>query len=224
MFTFVLGECALELVPPELVGAPSVKRRSRERRREPAQLLLDQAVDHKAMESLVGGERRGRPDIVHLVTLLVQDSPLTARKRTRLVWHTQKDEVVHVRPDLRPPRAQSTFYKLCEDLLRQGEVPQGRPLLRLERGRSLDALLVEEAKGPVVLLSERGGLARSPDFAKLAREHADVTFVLGGFPHGDWKARPKAEREYRVADGPLTAASALVPVLAGLEDALLSGA
>lgn len=221
VLTFVFGECALELVPPELHGAPSVKRRARERRREPGQLLLDQASDHASMKDLAEGKRRGRPDIVHLLTLLVQDSPLAHRRATRVLWHTRDDALVRVRADLRPPRAQHTFYKMCEDLLRQGVVPTTSPLLTLERERTLQHILAKEARGPVVLLAEGGELARSPDFARLARENADVTFVLGAFAHGDWRARPDADRTLRVADGPITAASALVPALAGCEDALL---
>lgn len=220
MLTFVFGECALELVPPELLAAPSVKRRARERRRPPAQLLLDQASDHASMKDLPDGKRRGRPDIVHLLTLLVQDSPLTARRLTRVMWHTKDDALVRVRPDLRPPRAQHTFYKMCEDLLRQGVVPSTQPLLTLERDRTLEGILAKEARGPVVLLAEGGEAMRSPEFAALARA-GDVTFVLGGFAHGDWRARPRADRVVSVAEGPLTAASALVPVLGGCEDALL---
>lgn len=221
MLTFVFGECALELVPAELHGAPSVKRRSRERRREPGQLLLDQAADHASMKDLPEGKRRGRPDIVHLLTLLVQDSPLAHKRKTHVLWHTKDDALVRLRPDLRPPRAQHTFYKMCEDLLRQGVVPTSAPLLTLERDRTLPDILAKESRGPVILLGEDGDLARSPDFARLARENADITFVLGGFAHGEWRSRPKADRVVRVADGPIAAASALVPVLAGCEDALL---
>lgn len=219
MLTFVLGECGLELVPPELHKAPSVKQRARARRRPGEQLLLDQALDHKAMHSIPDSERRGRPDIVHLVTLLVQDSPLTAQKGTRLLWHTRDDALVRVRPDLRPPRAQATFYKMCEDLLRQGVVPSHNPLLSLERDHTLADILAKEARGPVVLLAQDGELARASDFARLASEHPDLTIVLGGFAHGDWRVKPSADRVVRVADGPLTAASALVPALAGFEDA-----
>jgi len=223
VITFVLGECAIELVPSELHGAPSVKRRSRARRRAPEHLLLDQAQDHAAMAQLPDAKRRGRPDIAHLVALLVQDSPLSAARRTRLLLHTQDDALVRVRPDLRPPRAQGAFYKLLEDLLRQGEVPLGRPLLTLERDRPLADVLAREAQGPVVLLGEGGELSRTPEAARFCREHGDVTFLLGGFAHGDWRARPPVEREWRVSEGPLTAAAALVPVLAGCEDALLFG-
>lgn len=222
VITFVLGECELELVPRELLGAPSVKRRARERRRPPEHLLLDQARDHEALAALPDGDRRGRPDIVHLVTLLVQDSPLAAAGQTRLLWHTRNGELVHVRRDLRPPRAQSKFYQLCEDLLRQGEVPMGKPLLRMERGVSLSEALAREGKGPIVLLAEEGAPARTPTFTALAREHADLTLLVGGFPRGTWREEPPRQAAYRVHHAPLTAASALVPVLAGFEDALLA--
>lgn len=220
VLTVILGACELELVPPELVSAPSVKRRARVRRRAPEHLLLDQAEDHKALRGVPDGDRRGRPDIVHLVMLLVQDSPLAAKGAVRLLVHTREDVLIRSRSDLRPPRSQATFYPLCEDLLRQGSVPVGRPLLWLERGRSLASVVEAEARGPVVLLHESGEPARSGEFARWARE-GDLTVVLGGFPKGDWVVRPRADRTVRVADRPVTAASALVPVLAGVEDALL---
>lgn len=221
MITLILGEAELELVPDELLEAPSVKARSRHRRRKPEHLLLDQAADHVAMSKLDEGDRRGRPDIVHLVALLLHDSPLGRAGRARMLVHTRHDELVRMRPGLRPPRAQSTFYKLCEDLLRQGRVPLDRPLMTLARGRALADVIEAEARGPVVLLSEEGERARTRDFEALAREHEDVTLVVGGFPKGTWRRRPDAQRAVRVADEQITAASALVPALAGFEDAFL---
>jgi rRNA small subunit pseudouridine methyltransferase Nep1 len=221
MLTLILGEAELELVPSELLEAPSVKARSRHRRRKPAHLLLDQAADHVAMSKLDEGDRRGRPDIVHLVALLLHDSPLAHAGRARMLVHTRHDELVRMRPGLRPPRAQATFYKLCEDLLRQGRVPLDKPLLTMERARPLADILASEARGLVVLLSEDGEPSRTRDFEQLAREHTDVTLVLGGFPKGTWRRRPEAARMMRVAQEQITAASALVPALAGFEDALL---
>ena len=222
MITFLVGEAELELVPKELHGAPSVKRRARDRRRAPEHLLLDQAQDHKAMAALPDGDRRGRPDIAHLLTLLVQDSPLTRAGHAKLLIHTRHDELIRVRQDMRPPRAQATFYQLCEDLLRQGVVPLKEPLMTRIPERPLARVLKEEAKGPVVLLSEVGGPARTAAFAQLAREHADLTLVVGGFPKGTWRTPPHADKAMRVAGELLTAANALVPVLAGFEDARLA--
>jgi rRNA small subunit pseudouridine methyltransferase Nep1 len=218
LITVLLADAALELMPPELRRHPKVLARAKRRRRDPERLLLDQALDHEAMRGLRDAERRGRPDITHVCLLLLLDSPLNAAGRLRVLVHTQDDALIRVDPATRIMRNGAKFAQLVEDLLRQGEVPAGRPLLTLERGVRLpDAL----PPGPVVLLDEAGTLARTPEFARLARAHPDLTLVLGAFPRGAIREPPRADHVLRVADAPLSAWSALVPALAGFEDALL---
>lgn len=218
MITFILADAQLELIPEKLLTAPSVKRRARERRREASWLLLDQAADHKAMRDLPEGDRRGRPDIVHFALLLLQDSPI----EKRVLIHTRDDALIRVRPDLRPPRSQPKTYQLFEDLLRQGRVPIDRePLMTLEKDWHLWKVLAAEAKGPVVMLDEDGERARTSTFADLARANADLTIVAGAFPRGAWREKPKVDRVVSVSGQPIPLWSALVPVLAGLEDAVL---
>lgn len=221
--TLLLAESALELMPPELLRHPKVVARAKKRRREPAQLVLDQAQDHDAMRALPEAGRRGRPDIVHFFLLLAQDSLLNARGGLRVLVHTRDDGLVRVRPDTRIMRNQARFVQLAEDLLRQGRVPLEDPLLTLEPGRTL-ADILEECPRPWVLLDEGGALARSARFETLARAHGDLTVVLGGFARGTFaQARPERfDHVLRVADEPLSAWTALVPVLAGLEDALFT--
>lgn len=221
LITVLLAEAALELMPPELHRHPKVVARAKKRRRAAEHLLLDQALDHEAMRGLPEAERRGRPDIAHVCLLLLQDSPLNAMGRLRVFVHTQEDALVSVDPGTRIMRNGAKFATLVEDLLRQGEVPAGRPLLRLQRGVSL----AEAARGggPVVLLEEEGGLARTAAFEALAREHEDLTLVLGAFPRGALRSSLEPDRVLRVADRPLSAWSALVPALAGFEDAALAG-
>jgi rRNA small subunit pseudouridine methyltransferase Nep1 len=225
VLTFVLAEAELELLPAELLRDPVVQARAKRRRRAPEHLVLDQALDHKAMGGLPDAQRRGRPDLVHVFLLLLQDSPLNRRGLLRVLVHTRHDGLIRVRPDTRIMRNQAKFVQLAEDLLRQGRVPLDDPLLTLERDRSLASVLAECA-GPKVLLDEGGPLARSPRFADLARAHPDLTFVLGGFPRGAFRQAPHEAFDHvlRVADEPLSVWSALVPVLAGCEDAHLAHA
>jgi rRNA small subunit pseudouridine methyltransferase Nep1 len=220
MFTVILADAQLELIPAKLHGAPSVKRRARERRRPPGDLLLDQALDHKHMKNLPNAERRGRPDIVHFALLLLQDSLLAQKKQLRVLIHTRDDALVRVRSDLRPPRSQVTSYQLFEDLLRQGRVPSQAPLLTLETGWPLARVVAQEAKGPVIVLDETGAPARTAMFETLARASPDLTLVLGAFPRGPWREPPRADHLLRVAEGGVSAWTALVPVLAGFEDSL----
>lgn len=224
MLTFVLAESELELVPRELHAEPGIASRAKKRRREPGHLVLDQAHDHKAMRRLPEGDRRGRPDLAHFFLLLVQDSLLTARGETRVLVHTRHDELIRVDPATRIMRNQAKFVQLAEDLLRQGQVPLEAPLLRLERGRTLASILERDTSGPRILLDEAGPLARSARFEALARENRDLTLVAGGFPRGAYRQAEPAlfDHVLRVADEPLSLWSALVPVLAGFEDARLA--
>ncbi len=219
MITVVLAEAALELMPPELQRHPKVVARAKKRRRAPERLLLDQALDHEAMRGLPGAERRGRPDIAHVCLLLLQDSPLNAAGHLRVLIHTQDDALISVDPSTRIMRNGAKFATLVEDLLRQGEVPLESPLLSLRRGVPLSEAL--RGRGLVVALDEGGEPARTAAFEALAREHEDLTLALGAFPRGAWRAPPAADRVLRVADAPLSAWSALVPALAGFEDARL---
>lgn len=224
MLTFVLAEAELELMPPELLREPLVQARAKRRRRAPEHLVLDQALDHKAMRRLPEAERRGRPDLAHVFLLLLQDSPLNRRGRLRVLLHTRHDEAIEVSPATRIMRNQAKFVQLAEDLLRQGRVPLDAPLLTLTRETPL-AKLLEGCAGPKVLLDEGGPLARTPRFAEMARAHDDITFVFGGFPRGAFRQAPHDAFDHvlRVADEPLSVWSALVPVLAGCEDAALGG-
>lgn len=219
MITLVLAEAELERMPAELVKHPKVVARSKKRRRAAEHLLLDQAADREAMRALPEGDRRGRPDIAHMFLLLALDGLLRRRGRLRVLIHTRHDELIRVRPETRIMRSQPQFYQLMEDLLRQGEAPLGSPLLTVERGRTLESVVARESMGQKVLMDVGGETARSAWFADAARA-GDVTVVVGGFPRGGFKhAKPEwFDRVVRVADEELTVWSALVPVLAGLED------
>lgn len=208
-------------MPRELWRHPKVTARAKKRRREPQHLLFDQAVDHEAMRDFPEGDRRGRPDIAATWLLLVMDSLVARRGQARVLLHTRHDELVRVRADTRVPRSQAKTYQLFEDLLRQGEVPRGSPLLTSERGWPLERVVRELSTGRRVLMDVGGELARTARFAEWARA-GDLTLVTGGFPRGSFRqARPEwFDHVARVADEELTVWSAMVPALAGCEDAL----
>jgi rRNA small subunit pseudouridine methyltransferase Nep1 len=154
--------------------------------------------------------------------MLVLDSLVNKKGDVRVLIHTRNDQLVRVRSDTRIMRAQSKFYQLAEDLLRQGEVPRGAPLLTLEHSRTL-ASVVEECAGEKVLMDVGGELGRADRFRELATA-GDLTVVTGGFPRGAFRGAPRERFDHviRVADEELTVWSAMVPVLAGCEDAVLA--
>ena len=71
MLTLVLADTELERVPAPLQHHPAVRASARKRGRSPAAILLDSSMHHPALRRYSEGERRGRPDIAHIVLVAV---------------------------------------------------------------------------------------------------------------------------------------------------------
>jgi len=90
MLQLVFVEAALELVPPEILGHPSVRRNAKRRGKRPEETLLDRSLHHFAMDRLPDSEKRGRPDIIHFCLLEAMGSPLNRAGLLR-VWMSTRD-------------------------------------------------------------------------------------------------------------------------------------
>ncbi len=185
MLTLVLADAEIEVVPPSLQGHPAVRTSAKKRGRSPATLLLDSSLHHPALRKFPEGERRGRPDIAHLFVLLCLDSVLNAQGELRTIIHTRNDDVIRIASETRIPKNYPRFVGLLEDLFQKGSVPEDKPLLTLERGVSLETLLAS-LPSPKWAFSEGG--ERVNLWAEFAALRGDLTAVVGGFPHGDFRS------------------------------------
>ncbi len=185
MLNLVLADAELEVVPPPLQGHPAVRTSAKKRGRSPAAILLDSSLHHPALKKFPEGERRGRPDIAHLFVLLSLDSVLNAQRQLRTIVHTRNDDVLRFDPATRIPKNYPRFVGLMEDLFAKGAVPEGNPLITLERGVSLEKLLAG-------LPSPRWAFAEDGEpiqlWPELAALRGDLTAVVGGFPHGGFRS------------------------------------
>jgi len=131
----VFVEAALELVPSEILGHPSVRRNAKRRGKRPEETLLDRSLHHYAMTGLPGQEKRGRPDILHVCLLEAMGSPLNRTGNLRAWVSTPQGYVIDIDPSTRPPRDYNRFNSLMEQLFLDGSSPPGveTPLLRLSR-------------------------------------------------------------------------------------------
>ncbi len=185
MLTLILADAELEFVPDALAGHPSVRSAAKRRGRSPSTTLLDSSLHHPALRNFPEGERRGRPDIVHLFALLCLDSVLNSQGQLRTIVHTRNDDVIRFAAETRIPKNYPRFVGLMEDLFQKGAVPEGQPLLTLERGVSLERLL-SEFPSPRWAFSEAG--ERVSLWSEFAALEGDLTAVVGGFPHGDFRS------------------------------------
>ncbi|MCD6275240.1 MAG: 16S rRNA methyltransferase [Thermoplasmata archaeon] len=183
MMHLILGDSELEIVPHPIQGHPAVVKHAKLRKKRPSRILLDASFHHQAIRSKYPqeAERRGRPDIVHLFLMNSQESLLNKYGLLRVYIHTRNNDVIKIAPETRLPKAYHRFVGLMEHVFQNKYVPdKENPLLLLEK-MSLKAL-AEECGGKIVVLSEKGKRVKLKDY-ELSK---DVTFIIGGFPSGDF--------------------------------------
>lgn len=219
----ILVEAALEPIPRELWGNPTVVRVARRLGRDPQFMPLDKSLHYRAMRGLPSFERRGRPDIVHKFLLDTMNSILASRGLLRVYIHTIGGLVIEVAPNERPPQNYINFLGLMEQLFKHGSVPPGdRWLLRI-LNESLDELL-DKLNMPMRILLERDGEGiRALELAKAVVSSGGAVIMVGGLPRGNLGegVRRLADRVFSLAGGQaLTTSHVVNSVLISVESVL----
>ncbi|TLZ57587.1 MAG: 16S rRNA methyltransferase [Methanobacteriota archaeon] len=185
MLTLVLADTELERVPVELQRHPSVRASARKRGRSPASILLESSLHHPALRKFPEGERRGRPDIAHIVLVVALDSILNLEGGLRIFVHTRNDEAIQFAPETRIPKNYTRFVGLMEDLFEKGEVPEENPLIRMDREVTLAQLLAKLGGEPWAFAEGGDPLDLRVGFP---RHEENLIAVIGGFPHGGFRS------------------------------------
>ena len=193
MLHLVIAEAELELVPKAILDHPAVVNHARKRGKRPEEILLDSTYHHSALKKLEDGERRGRPDIVHICLLNALESIANKEGLLRVYVHTRNDEVIYIKPETRIPRNYNRFVGLMESLFKNRTVPKDLELLRIEE-KSLEELVDEIGSDGVFVMHEEGKLTKPSDFGKTLSELENPLVIVGGFPHGDFRSEIPGEK------------------------------
>lgn len=193
MLHLVIAEAELELVPKAILDHPAVMNHARKRGKRPEEILLDSTYHHSALKKLEDGERRGRPDIVHICLLNALESIANKEGLLRVYVHTRNDEVIYIKPETRIPRNYNRFVGLMESLFKNRTVPKDLELLRIEE-KSLEELVDEIGSDGVFVMHEEGKLTKPSDFGKTLSELENPLVIVGGFPHGDFRSEIPGEK------------------------------
>ncbi|HDZ36470.1 MAG TPA: 16S rRNA methyltransferase [Thermococcus sp.] len=193
MLHLVIAEAELELVPKAILDHPAVVNHARKRGKRPEEILLDSTYHHSALKKLEDGERRGRPDIVHICLLNALESIANKEGLLRVYVHTRNDEVIYIKPETRIPRNYNRFVGLMESLFKNRTVPKDLELLRIEE-KSIEELVDEIGSDGVFVMHEEGKLTKPSDFGKTLSELENPLVIVGGFPHGDFRSEIPGEK------------------------------
>jgi len=180
VLNLIIAEAALELVPPQIVGHPSVMSDARRTGNEPASILLDRSIHHAGMLRLVDQFKRGRPDLVYLTLLNATSTPLYQDGLAKVYIHTRNDTVLEFREQTRPPKSYSRFRDLMRKTLY--EMPDSG-LIRVHE-LSIAALLRNIGPDAVVGLSVQGRSSSCEELAAELSGRKNPATLVGGFPRG----------------------------------------
>lgn len=183
-YFLILADAELELVPGRIVRERCVLNSARARNKIPDKMLLDASHHHPAFGKLPDGDRRGRPDIVHMFLLLSLDSDATAEGRLKIFVHTRNNDVVAVNPETRLPPNYIRFVGLIEQLFEQKVVPsRENALLELRHEVPLDLLVNALKPDSIIVLDPEG--EKAPLHEEIASAEGErVVIIMGGFSKG----------------------------------------
>ncbi len=197
----VLLESPLELVPEEIRDHPQVLRYAKRFEIDPGEALLDKTYHYYAMARLEEKWKRGRPDIVHVTLLLLQDSLLNMHGHLEVYIHVRDGRVFRVEPETRIPKHLDRFKGLMAQLLIHDRVPpQGDKALIYRVYDSLEEFVKDF--GGLILLWERGRKS-TPEHAVSEALETGYPLGIGMFPRGDFsrKTLRLAKRKYSFYGG-----------------------
>ena len=204
MISFILAESELELIPEKLLSHPAVVSSAKKRGKKPAEILLDSNFHHNALRSIEDGERRGRPDIVHIFLLVVLESIANKRGLIKdIIVHTRNNDVIYVDTKTRIMRSYNRFVGLIEHLF---TTENDQQLLKLERGISLENLVKDLGADRVIVCAKDGKEVNVYSYLESVKDE-DIIFIIGGFPKGNFNTDIEkiADELVSIYDEPLTA-------------------
>lgn len=200
-YVFIIADAELEIVPERIARERCVLNSARARQKSPDKMLLDASHHHPAFGKLPDGDRRGRPDIVHLSLLLALDSDINAQGRLKLFVHTRNDDVIAINHETRLPPNYIRFVGLIEQLFEQKVVPsRENALLELRHKVPLE-LLVNALKPDEIIVLDPEGVETPLEGEILSSEAKRTVIIMGGFSKGTFTSDLRKLKPKRVSFG-----------------------
>lgn len=182
MFTLIIAESSLELVPSRIAGHPSVTMHARRLGKRSTEILLDNSWHFAAMKGIDNEIKRGRPDIVHLCLLEAVSIPLYQNDMLQVFIHTIDDKVIKIGKNVSIPKSYHRFEGLIEKLYHDKIIAHKDDILLEIKKMTFSELISEIDPLEVIGLSTNG---KSKSYSEIATEFDDDTcLVVGGFQKG----------------------------------------
>jgi rRNA small subunit pseudouridine methyltransferase Nep1 len=184
--TLIIEDASLEILPRKYFASKEARLVTRKFGVNPDMQILDKNFHNKIIESLSKGEKRGRPDVVHLALLDTTSTPLFEDGLLRLFVRTMEGFTIEIKTGTRLPRTLQRFCGVMARLLSGRFGESEAKLFEIQKNRSFSSLAGDLKGSRIVALSSRGSLV---SLRKVISEECDnegTIWVVGGFPHGSF--------------------------------------
>lgn len=182
MFSLILAESALELVPLKLQDHPSVLSHAQKLGKSTSEILLDNSWHFAAMKGIDNEIKRGRPDLVHFSILEATTIPLYFQNKIKIYVHTIDDKVIYIGENVHIPKSYHRFEGLIEKLFLEKIIRSDGNILLEIKEKSFSKLIDEIKPSKIIGFSTKGELRT---FEKISSEISDNScIVIGGFQKG----------------------------------------
>jgi rRNA small subunit pseudouridine methyltransferase Nep1 len=191
LYSLVIAEAAMELVPQILRNHPSVKNHSKRTGRGVNEIFLDISYHHKAMveKNIDQWWKRGRPDIVHFDLVEALSTPLFKQKKLQVYVSTFDNNLVTISQDLRIPKNYYRFERLMIGIFNKQKNKNSPNLIEFQENVNFKDLIEKIVRPDLIIgLSVKGTQSKISDI--LQNNANDTTkhycFVIGGFQRGNF--------------------------------------
>ncbi|PIY88430.1 MAG: ribosome biogenesis protein [Nitrosopumilales archaeon CG_4_10_14_0_8_um_filter_34_8] len=182
MFSLILAESALELIPLELQDHPSVLSHAQKLGKHPSKILLDNSWHFAAMKGINNEIKRGRPDLVHFSILEATTIPLYLQNKIKIYIHTVDDNVIYIGENVHIPKSYHRFEGLIEKLFLEKTIQSDTDVLLEIKKKSFTELINEINPSKIIGFSTKGKLS---SFEKISSQISNNScIVIGGFQKG----------------------------------------
>jgi len=207
----VIADTALETLPIKIFQHYSLKK-IRNSGKRPTDILLDRTLHHFAITSsnLEQGQKRARPDILHIILLTILATPLFKYNHLKVFVHTINNQVIKVGDNVRIPKSYSRFEGLMLDLIKNRKIisKDGVLLLELNENLNFSRLLKEYIEPDITIgLSIEGNFNNFESISNELYRYKNPCIVIGGFAKGHFSKDIESclEKKYSISNFSLEA-------------------
>jgi len=211
LLNLVIADTALETLPIKIFQHYSLKK-IRKSGKRPTDILLDRTLHHFAITSsnLEQGQKRARPDILHIILLTILATPLFKYNQLKVFIHTINNQVIKVGDNVRIPKSYSRFEGLMLDLIKNRKIisKDGVLLLELNDNLNFPRLLKDYIEPDITIgLSIEGNFNNFESISNELYRYKNPCIVIGGFAKGHFSKDIESclEKKYSISNFSLEA-------------------